>query len=94
VEVLAVSHETRIGPHADGHEGITRRSPLESGVTLTAHANPLTVLDPGRDLDVERAGLEQSALACALATRLLEHSADAATLGARALADELPEDAP
>src|SRR6185312_14871243 len=94
VDVVALAHESLVG--ADLHLDVDVPGPAadEPGVPLAGQADPLTMVDPRRDLDLERSLLDDAAGAATLAARLLDPAARAGARRARLGADELAEDAP
>src|SRR5439155_25509710 len=91
-DVVALPDEARFGPNAHLDVDVAGAA---AGTRMAAarQADPLAVVDPGRDLDGERALLDDAARAPAVAARLLDPPAGAAALGAALGADELPEEA-
>ena len=62
-------------------------------MTLAVDADPLAVVDPGRDVDVELALLQRAPGAVAVLARMLDDLPAATAVGARLRADELAEHA-
>src|SRR5439155_12267493 len=92
-QVVAVADEAVVGPHAHLDEGIAGMATGDTGVPLPLDANPLAVVDPGGDLDVERPLLDEPPLSvAALAWRLDDHPGAAAARAA-GCAHELTEHA-
>jgi hypothetical protein len=92
VQVVSVSHESRIGTHADDDERVASLAAPEAGVPLTADADLLAVVNALRNLDVELPSRSDTALSSTVGARTLENLARPAAVGAGPLLDELPED--
>src|SRR5919197_1334442 len=93
VDVIAFSHEAFVRADANLDVDVSGPAAQCAGVSLAAQADALTVMDAGRDLDLERALLDHAAGAAALLARILHELARSATRRARARPDELAEDA-
>ena len=93
-DVVALAHEPLVAADSDEDVRIARGAADRAGVSLTRDPDPLPVVDPGRDLHVERALLDDPAGAAAVLAGMLDHLSGAGAAGARLGADELAEDAP
>ena len=82
-EVVALAPEDGVGPHPDQQMQVAGRPAALARLAPPGQPDALTVVDPGRDADVERTGLGDPAGAPALGTLLVDHGADALALPAR-----------
>ena len=92
-DVVALAHEALVGADVHEHVQITRAPAERTGVTFARETDPLAVVDPGGNLDLERPLLERPPGAVARLARMLDDAAGAAALRAGRRADELAEDA-
>jgi hypothetical protein len=83
VQVVAVSDEPLVGTHADDDERVAALGAAESGMPLAADTDLLAVVDAPRNVDLELRPRHDTAVAAAVATRLLEHLARTLALRAR-----------
>jgi len=73
-QVVALSDEPRIGLDADEHVQVAGAPADLAGVPFAAEPDALPVVDPGRDLDRDRAFLDDPAVAAARPARNSENS--------------------
>jgi len=92
-DVVSLANEPRVRPDSNANVDIARPAAGETGVAFTGDADPLTVMDPRRDLDVQPPLLEDLPSAFALRAWMLDQPPAAAALWAILRADELPEGA-
>ncbi len=92
MQIVAIAYEARIQAHPDGDIGVASLAASRGRMSCPAQANVLSVVDPGRDVDVQLATRDDPTLARAPRARALEHTALADALRACPLADELAED--
>ena len=69
-EVVAVAHEALVLAHAHEHVEVARRAAALARVAAAGEADPLAVVDPGRDVDLERAAADRASAPAALGARL------------------------
>src|SRR5688572_20738664 len=84
-QVLALPRKDRMGKDRDVDVEVARRSAVATGFAFARQANPVAVVDARRDLDRERLVLAHASSAAALAARLVDRCAGAATARARLL---------
>src|SRR5439155_18608826 len=92
-DVVALAHEALV--RTDAHEDVevARASAERPDVALAGEADALAVVDPLRDLDLDRPLVERATGACACLARVLDEPSRTAALGAPRRADELAEHA-
>ena len=61
IDVVALAHEARVGLDADEHVHVAGTAAERARMALAGDADALTVVDPGRNLDVERSRLARRA---------------------------------
>src|SRR5436190_5482309 len=93
VDVVAFADEALVRLDADLHVDVTSPASEQARMPFTREPDPLSVVDPCRNLYLERALLQHSARAVALLARVLDPAAGPAARGASLRAHELPEDA-
>ena len=93
-DVVALAHEARVGPHVHEHVEVAGAAAERAGVALAADADALAVVDPRRDLDLERPLLDDAARAVARRCTAARRSGrDRRSARHACGADELAEDA-
>ena len=80
--------------HAHGDVDVAGRAAERARVTVAADADPLTVVDPRRDLEIERDVLEDPAVSLASWARRLDDPAGAVAARAGPGTDHLSENRP
>lgn len=83
--IRAVASKDRVRTDGNRYEQIACRAAIYAGIALTALLDGLTIVDTGRNVDFELAGLADTTLTAALRTRLLDDLAGAAAVRASAL---------
>ena len=83
--IRTVASKDRVRTDGNRYEQIACRAAVYTGITLTALLDGLTIVDTGRNVDLELAGLADTTLTAALRTRLLDDLAGAAAVRAGAL---------
>src|SRR5262249_35181547 len=73
IDVVALTDEVAVRAHGDAHVDVAGAGTRRAGMALARDADALAVVNPGRNVDVERALLDDTALAAALAARCLDH---------------------
>src|SRR5439155_2779465 len=91
VGVVCFTHESRMRPDADEDVEVTGLPAEQARVALAGEPDALAVVDPRRNLDLERALLEQAALAPTAGAGILDDAARTTATGAGLAADELAE---
>src|SRR5687767_6020392 len=91
-DVVAVTHEARVAPHVDLHVDVARPPAEGACVALAREADPLAVVDPSGDVDVQLTLLGHPPGACAVRARGLDDLAGASATRATLRPDELAED--
>src|SRR4029077_4794293 len=94
VDVVSLAHEPLVGTDVNFEIDVSRLAACRPGVTLAAQPDPLAVVDSGRDLDRERALLDDTSRAPALGAPVLDATAGYGARRAGLGADELAEHAP
>ena len=92
-DVVSLADEALVGADAHADVDVAGAAAERARVPLAGEADPLAVVDAGRDVDLELALLERAPRAVARLARMLDDAAGAAALRAGRLADELAEDA-
>ncbi len=93
VEVVAVALDAFLRLHANLDEEVAGRAAERALVALAPDSDALAVVDPGRNVDVERSVAQRAAEAVAIRARRLDDTTGPFAARAGALADELAEDA-
>ena len=83
--IRAVASKDRVRTDGNRYEQIACRAAVYAGIALTALLDGLTIVDTGRNVDLELAGLADTTLTAALRARLLDDLAGAAAVRAGAL---------
>lgn len=83
--IRAVAGKDRMRTDGNRYEQIACGAAVYAGIALTALLDGLTIVDTGRNVDLELAGLADTTLTAALRTRLLDDLAGAAAVRAGAL---------
>src|SRR6185312_7016512 len=91
-DVVAVAHEASVRAHVHQNVRVAGTPPDLAGVALARQADPLAVMDAGRNVDVEHPLLHLSPRPLAVGTRRRDDLTRSPALGTRIRADELPED--
>ncbi len=90
-EVVAVAQEALVGLHVHEHVEVPGRPAAVAGVPAAAEAHALAVVDPGGDVDAQRASSHLAPAALAALARLFGGPAVAAADVAGHLAHNLAE---
>src|SRR5207244_11694654 len=92
VDVVALAHEARVGVDVDENVDVARAAAERARVAFARDADALTVVNAGRNVDLQLAILDRAAGALAVWTMVLDDHAAAAAVGAGLRAHELAED--
>src|SRR5439155_4708022 len=92
-DVVALAHEARVGPNTNQDVDVAGAAAEHARVAFARDADPLPVVDAGRDLHLDRTLVERAPRALALLAELLDSLSRTGTGGAGLGADELAEDA-
>src|SRR5581483_3904819 len=92
-DVVSFAREARVGADVDEDVDVAGIAAGQTGMALARDADPLAVVDSGRDLDVELPLLHRATGAAALLARRLDDATGAVAARAGRGADELAEDA-
>src|SRR5215211_7516038 len=90
-EVVAFADEARVRQYVHLDVEVTRAAAERAGVTLTAESDPLSVVDPGRDLHLDLALFDPAPASLAGAARVHHQDTGAPAAGTRPDAPELAE---